>query len=212
MKVIIGMATYDGPGRKASLEQALKSLRGQCAQIFLYDNSIRPLDLTDNGKFFGLTQLEEPVYYLTCDDDLLYPETYVKDMVEAIEKHQSIVSHHGRKLLGLDRNYYRGHKGIRCLCDNELEMEIDVPGTGCTGFRTDYFNPTEIWNAKEKKMSDLVFGLEAAKQNKKIIVLKHSTGYIKQLKINLKDTIFSSEVGNCLVQNELANQIYKLKY
>jgi hypothetical protein len=60
-------------------------------------------------------------------------------------------------------------------------------------------------------MSDLVFSLEAKKQNKKIMVLQHKTGYIRQSSdVNLKDTIWASEQGNKR-QTELADEIYKLK-
>lgn len=208
--VIIGIATYNGKGRAESLIKAINSLRGHDAQVFLYDNSKHILNLTDNGKFYGLTKMDEPCYYFSCDDDLIYPENYIPETIEKIKEHACIVTYHGRKLTREGVPYYKGHKSFRCLGDVINDEVIDVPGTGVTAFDTSYFNPTEIWKGPDLRMSDLVFGLEAAKQNKKIIVLKHQTGYILQAGINLRDTIWHQEQGNTR-QTEIADEILKLK-
>lgn len=211
LPVVVGVATYNGKGRKETLKLMLKSLEDQVDEVILYNNEVEKENLTDNGKFKGLISLNEPVYYLTCDDDLLYFPTYVKDMIEAIEKYNCICTHHGRQLLGLDKNYYRGHKSFRCLSDTEEGFILDVPGTGVTGWSTEYFNPKEIWAAEEKRMSDLVFGLAAAEEKRKIILLGHKTGYIQQLNINLKDTIWAAESTTSQTnQIKLSNKIYLL--
>lgn len=209
--VVVGMATYDGPGRAKSLIHAINSLRGHGAKVFLYDNTTQKLNLTDNGKFFGLTKLYgTPCYYFSADDDLIYPPTYIPDMIQKINEHKCIVTHHGRKLVREGANYYKGHKSFRCLGDVAADEVIDVPGTGVTAFDTSYFNPTEIWKSPDQKMSDLVFALEAAKQNKKIMVLKHSTGYFKHSEINLQHTIYHAEQGNKR-QTEIADEIIRIK-
>jgi hypothetical protein len=130
-------------------------------------------------------------------------------MIEAIERTGTIVTHHGRELLGLDRNYYREHKGFRCFDKNDKEQIIDVAGTGVTAFRTDYFNPTEIYKATDKRMSDLVFSLEAAKQGKQITILKHSKNWLKDLRVPQGLSINFIERRNTR-QNELANEIYNV--
>ena len=58
-------------------------------------------------------------------------------------------------------------------------------------------------------MSDIVFGLEAKKKGKRIMVLPHSVGYIKPLLV--EDSIYSKHRHNELIQIELANQIFDLK-
>ena len=209
--VCIGIATYDGKGRAKSLSQAVGSLMGYGAILYLYDNSQNLINTADNGKFYGLTKLDKPCYYFTCDDDLIYPKTYIKDMVDKINEHSSICTHHGRILTREGIPYYKGHKTFRCLNEVSNDEQIDVPGTGCTAFDTEYFNPTELWKSPDLRMSDLLFGLEAAKQGKKIMVLKHQTGYIQHsTHINLKDTIWANEQGNNR-QTEIADQILKLK-
>jgi hypothetical protein len=209
--IIIGIATYDGKGRSKSLSQALGSLMGHGAKVYLYDNSRQLLNLTDNGKFYGLTRLTEPCYYFTCDDDLIYPPSYIPDMIAKIKEHKCIVTHHGRILTREGVPYYKGHKTFRCLNDVVRDEIIDVPGTGCMAFDTEYFNPTELWKSNDLRMSDLIFALEAKKQDKKIMVLKHQTGYIQHSSaIDLRDTIFAKEQGNTR-QNEIADQIFKMK-
>jgi len=208
-RIIVGMATFKG--REKVRAQAIESLKGQVDEIILYDNEHNP-DLTDNGKYYGLTMCKEPVYYFSCDDDLLYPPTYIEDMIAAIEQHKCIVTHHGRILRGIDYAYYTGHLAFRCLGAVNETQQIDVPGTGVTGFRTDYFNPVGIHQAEDKKMADLVIGLEAAKQDKRIMLLKHSEGYIKQLTIEPGTAIYDTEHKSAYRQQQLANEIYKIKH
>jgi hypothetical protein len=130
-------------------------------------------------------------------------------MIEAIERTGTIVTHHGRELLGLNRNYYREHKAFSCLDENNTEQVIDVAGTGVTALRTDYFNPTEIYKATDKRMSDLVFSLEAAKQNKQITILKHAKNWLKDLRVPQGLSINFLERRNTR-QSELANEIYNV--
>lgn len=209
MKVIIGLATFKG--REKYLKMALKSLVGQADQIRIYNNEVRDVDLTDNGKFFFLKEYDEPVYYFSCDDDLIYPPTYVRDMIAAIEKYKCIVTHHGRILTGgKGANYYRSHKAFRCLGDVHTDQFIHVAGTGVTAFRTDYFNPTEIWSSPDKKMSDVIFSFEAAKQKKNIMILSHKKGYIQYTNVPNEQTIFGQHVSHCPRQSELADLILNL--
>jgi len=208
MKVIIAIATFNG--RQQFLKQAIKSLAPQADQIRVYDNEVRDIDLTDNGKFYFLQEYKEPVYYFTCDDDIIYPPTYVRDMIEAIERTGTIVTHHGRILQGFGLRYYAGHKAIQCLKDNNYEGMVHISGTGVTAFRTDYFNPVDLWKAEDKKMSDIVFALEAAKQGKKITALKHKRGYFQYQPVPVMETIWGQHHGKDSRQSELADEVLAL--
>lgn len=210
--VYIGIATFKG--REECLKKTIESLENQSLKpkhIFVYNNEDN-VDLTDNGKFYGLTQIKEDCIYLSCDDDLIYYKDYIKDMVQAIDKYKCIVSHHGRKLLGLNRNYYRGHKVYYCLHKNETETEIDVAGTGVTGFDTSYFNPKELVFSKLHRMSDCIFSLLAAENNKKIMVLKHNVKDFIQQEIELETSCHYTQSRSCDEQNRIANKIVTLKY
>jgi hypothetical protein len=193
LKRVAAIATY----ANRDIKSTIKSLMGQVDVIRIYDNEQRDVNLTDNGKFYFLQEYSEPVYYFTCDDDIIYPPTYIDDMIEAIERTKGIVTHHGRILSGgFNANYYRGHKAFRCLGNVYTECVIHVPGSGVTGWRTDYFNPTELYKDKRLRMSDILLGIEAAKQEKKITLLRHKAGYILENPAPIETQIFHNEVNN----------------
>lgn len=209
MKIICGMATTNK--RRKYAIQAMDSLAPYVDEIRLYDNDKELHDYTDNAKFYYLSHYREPIYFISTDDDLIYPEWFIPNMIENIDKY-GICTHHGRKLRGLNRDYYRGHYGWRVLGFSPNFAKIDVAGTGCTGFSTKDFNPVEIYRAEDKRMADLVFSLEAAKQGKTITVLPHKEGDFKQLPVPKELTIYERERHNQTRQIEIANEIYKLKY
>lgn len=211
--IYIGIATMKG--REESLKKTLESLNNQSlkpTKIFVYNNATEKVDYTDNAKFHALSQIKGHCYYLSCDDDLEYSPTYIQDMVNAIIKHKCIVTHHGRILQGLSRNYFRGHKSFRCLGDNREECFIDVAGTGVTAFDTSYFNDKTLYKAQDKRMSDLVFSLRVAREKKKIMVLRHNGNYIKQLPIDHSTSCHTIESVNPVVQNQIADEIFILNH
>jgi len=207
MRVIVAIATFNN----RNLDRTLDSLENQAHEIRIYNNETRDINLTDNGKFYFLDEYKEPVYYFTCDDDLIYPPDYVHRTILAIEKYKCIVTYHGRKLRGLNRSYYRGHTALRCLDTQPQDMELDVCGTGVTAFRTDYFNPKTLWASEDKRMSDLVFSLEAAKQGKKIMHIGHQAKWIRYVEQPKGTTIYELENKNEGRQIEIANEIFLLR-
>ncbi len=228
MRASANIATYPGEGRLESLVQVVKSIYDQFDIIRIYfneydkapaiddpDKKINKIlgpNYTDNGKFFGLEDLvDEPEYYFTMDDDLIYPPDYREKTVQAIKTYGIIITYHGRRLLGIGMNYYRGHKSYRCLDTFVGNIGIDVPGTGVTAFSTKYFCPRELLKSDYKLMSDLVFGYAAARQRKKIGLIEHEGGWIKHL--NHKETIFDTEsVKDLTNQNHLADEIYQMNH
>lgn len=208
MKISANIATYKP--RKESLKRAIESISNQVDVVRVYDNEVMP-DLKDNGKFHALDLITEPEIYLTCDDDLIYPPDYVKRIVEAIERYKCIVSFHGRQLLGMGLDYYKGHKSFHCLHGVIHDEMVDVVGTGVCGFDTRYFHPKGLAYSPDKKMSDLIFSLEAAKHGKQMGVITHAPNWIKH--IDNKETIFETEsVKGTPRQNQIANEIFELRY
>lgn len=229
MKITANIATYKP--RMLSLRHAVVSLYDQVDIIRICVNShndgdldyfnnmpkveiiIPEKDLIDNGKFYSLDHIKEPEYYFTCDDDLIYPPDYVQKTMEAIETYGIIVSYHGRILRGLNRCYYFDHKNFTCLTSVTGNHKIDVCGTGVTAFDTRYFHPKNLAFAKDQKMSDIVFSMEAAKQGKAIGVIEHKHLWLKLTPVELVETIHMTEsaTGNKR-QNELANEIYTMNH
>lgn len=209
MKIAIGIATYDC--RKEQFERACQSLNNQTFpfdQMYIYDNSLCSPDRSDNGKFAGLEYEDDPCYYLTCDDDLIYPPDYIEKMIDAVDKFKCIVTCHGRLLRGVDVPYYTGHKAFSFKNDVTGGIMLDVAGTGVAAFSTEYFSPVGLHTAADKRMSDLVFSLEAAKQKKEITMVQHRAGWIQQQPVT--ESIKHTERNNNR-QTQLANEIWKLK-
>lgn len=209
MDVVIAIATM--PSREKYLANTIKSLASQCDHLRIYHNGKREVDLTDNGKFYFLQEYKEPIYYLTCDDDIIYPPDYVKTMIKAIDRTKGIVTHHGRILRPNMISYYRTrHKVFRCNGWVNQEHQIHVGGSGVMGWRTDIFNPVEIYKNEHKRMSDIVVSHEAAKQGVKITVLKHPSNYVTVQPVPTEETIFGQERTNDTIQTELAFEILKI--
>lgn len=225
MKKTANLATY--PPRLDSLRRVISSIYDQFDEIRIYFNeyekfpiiddaddkiiNCRGKNLTDNGKFFALDFIKDNEFYFTIDDDLIYPPDYVTTTIENIRRFGGIISYHGRKLLKKDVSYYKGHKGYHCLNAVKGNVKVDVCGTGVTAFDTRYFHPDLLAIHPKQLMSDLIFSLEAAKQGKRIGVMKHDAGWIKC--ISHKETIFNTEsVKDQADQIEIANQIFDLNY
>lgn len=231
MKITANFATYKP--REEALKKAVASIIDQVDEVRIHFNGytiqqipswcdelekvyslVGENDLTDNGKFASLDGFEfdtSSEYYFSCDDDIIYPSDYVKTTIDNIKKYGIIISYHGRKLQGLNRNYYRGHKSFRCLDEVSEDTLIDVCGTGVTAFDTRYFHPKGIATDPRHRMSDLLFSLEASKQKKSIGCCSHAKGWIKD--ISHKENIYNTESRNPSgVQEEIANEIFKLNH
>jgi hypothetical protein len=219
MKKTANIATM--PSRVNELKKTLESIRGQFDEVRIYLNEFDKVptflneyttatgdNLTDNGKFYFLQEAGDE-YYFSMDDDIIYPSTYAKDMVAEIEKHKTIVTHHGRLLGEKDVSYYRGHTFHHCANEQPERRRIDVPGTGVTAFDTRYFKPITIFASPDKCMSDIVFGLEAMKKGKRVTVLPHACGYIRPIPVT--ESIYNKHRKNELRQIQLANEIVEMK-
>jgi hypothetical protein len=208
LKAIANIATH--PGREKTLEMTLLSIQGQFDEINIYDNALESLDLTDKGKFYYLPDYRNPVYYFTLDDDIFYPADYVEKTINHIDK-GGIISYHGRKLLGFNRDYYKGHEAIHFAKGNNTTQEIDVPGTGVMAFRTDYFKPTNIVHEPDQCMVDLLFAVAAAKEDKDIICPIFARGWLRAQEIPFAKTIYGRYWGQTARQNELADLVLALR-
>ena len=229
MKTSINFATYrneNGFPRKQQTLSMLESIKGKADTVRCYFNGVivKPfwmpdwvdvtcgsgVDLTDLGKFYFLEPDMDEIY-LTVDDDLFYPETYVDDMVNAVHEHECVVSHHGRKLVDTATDYYRTNPAMRCLGGELFNRSLDVPGTGVMAFDTNTFNPYWMKTSMDRKMSDLTFALECAKHNVPIIGLRHEMEYITYLNPPVNETIHQQMHGNQTRLIEVANQIKQIK-
>ena len=150
MKTSFNIATY--PARAKTLRPAIESVINQVDLVRLFVNEVDrfdfaplgqkllerievltyPKNMYDNGKFYGLDYLNEPEYYFTGDDDLIYPEGYVAKGIKDIQTFGCIITYHGRIIETAGVNYYYGHKTFRCLEAQSDNIIVDVAGSGVT--------------------------------------------------------------------------------
>jgi glycosyltransferase involved in cell wall biosynthesis len=208
MKTIIGIATFN---RSKYLKNTVESLKGQADEILVYDNNVEIEDLKDFGKFSFLNRYKEPIYYFTCDDDIIYPKEYVKDTIAAIEQYQSIVTYHSEELIWVDKNQYP--QVVWHLFGHEVKspMVADIMGTGVSAFRTDYFNPLEVMNMGSIKSSDHAASLLAHQQGKTITHIPHSSSYLIDQGVPIEDTMYGKFGRSTPNQIFVANEILRIK-
>jgi hypothetical protein len=206
------MATF--PGREGVLAVALDSLRNQTRPpdaVHLYHNGKRP-DLTDNGKFYGLREETDPCYYLTCDDDIIYPPDYIERMVAAIRRHGGVVTHYGRILRGEASNYYHRDCFVHRLIERTKTQRLDIPGTGVSGWFTGDFNFERIIYETPHKMTDCHLGMVCAEYGIPITGLPHAANYIREIPLPRMATIHGTMIFRDHEQARIANEIWKLNY
>lgn len=166
---------------------------------------------TDKGSNAKFHFIQDDEYYFTCDDDLIYPPDYVSRTLAALKKHGGYVTYHGRKLRGLGRNYYNGHRFFSCLGSVEVDEVIDVPGTGVGCFNTNDFKPDAPARVEWRNMDDIGIGYECARQDVKVTVLAHEKGWLKEVPVKQTTSIWREEHRNPIRQNALADQIWYFK-
>ena len=206
MKITANIATHKG--REEQLKVMLDSIAGQFDKIRIYDNDILP-DKTDNGKFDALEWIEEPEYYFTLDDDIIYPSDYVERTLFYLHHYKCIVTYHGRILKEPCNEYYRGHQVFDFKGALDVGKIVDIGGTGVMAFNTRYFHPKGLVNSKDKRMSDIIFSLEVAINDKLIVSCPRPYGYLKQQEVTT--SILSDRFGDTSRQVELAKKIIELK-
>jgi len=221
--ITANLATYDG--RQAFLAKTIESLKNQTVKfdaIRVWYNGYVPetlsgieqhhngMDYTDRGKFIWLDNIKlegRHETYFSCDDDLIYPPDYVERMVEGLERYPGqVVSFHGRRLLGQNKNYYFEHKAFNFLATIEQDNAVHVPGTGVTCFKTSDFIP-DIIQYKDDCMADVLMGLEMAKAGIPGMCLAHKRGWIRPQPT--KESIYKNHSRRCTTQSGYADEILR---
>ena len=219
-RTIVGIATI--PQRKQMLERTIKSLLPQVDRIIVSLNNYTHIPeflkhpqikatITDNKigdsyKFAGATT--ESAYFFTCDDDLIYPENYISYLKSQIIKmgYRALVSLHGRNMKPRPiSHYYKDaiHK-VRCLADYKNTTQIDVPGSGVSGWHTDFLK-VDISQINTANMGDIWLAKFATEQNVPMYAIPHQADFLKYQHPNI--TIYELHQNSDIQQTQLYNLI-----
>ena len=221
---IVNVASYN---RIESLVKSLESIIDQCDVInvtlnshdgdipeILYHDKIN-LMLSDNSlgdamKFYMLDKSDG--YYLTIDDDLIYPPNYVEYMIAKCKEYGNtrVMTLHGRNFASFPITSYYRSATERYACLNAVKKNVIVQfgGTGVMCFHTDLLK-LGIDYFMAPNMADVWIGRYCLDNKIEILCLRHESGFIKY--IPQKTTIYDQESNNDGLQTEIANAIYQHK-
>lgn len=201
------------PERKQSLVMTVESILPQIDQLQIYFNNweeipqryyghekIRVVDSQethfgnqgDAGKFYNCHVLQG--YHFTLDDDLIYPQDYVKTYIEKLQEynHRVIVTAHGRLMQQVPLpSYYRGHiQTFHCRHSLRHDEWVHVGGTGVMAYHTATIDLHHT-QFKRPNMADIWLALQAQKQQIPILCLAHPGKWLRLTgKYNKNRTIF----------------------
>lgn len=224
MKITFNMATI--PSRYKLGIKAIDSIYDQADEIRIYLNNFSEVpeefkrdkivthigeDLNATGKLFWALNPDE--YYFCIDDDLRYPSTYARDMIESLNAFDDnvVVSLHGKILNPTPLPSYFG--GVRynfhCLQGFNNTTYVHIIGNGVSAFNT---NKVKIDYTKFKyhHMDDIEVSLQLQQQNIPSIVRAHSSdylGYEEPDEIEGVQTLWSQYHNNDSTQTERVNSI-----
>ena len=197
-KIIASVASM--PSRSSSLMETVNSIVPQVDELHVYLNDYNIIpeylnydkikiflsqnevgDLGDVGKFFTSGKIEG--YHFTIDDDLIYPEDYVKNTIEVIEKYnrKCVVSYHGRRFHKFPiSSYYRSARvndRFACLRDEKRFEWLHIGGSGVTAYHTDTIK-FDVSDFKAKNMADIWYSKKCQENKVPILHIPHKKGYI----------------------------------
>lgn len=190
----------------AHVKQELKKYRN----VIIYRRDNR---LGCSERFYPM-YLSKSKYIAFADDDLIYPETYISDLINAANKYKALVSFHGCLLNpGTINNYYKDRKVFRCLGDVENDVQVDIVGVGASLCERalfskvgveNYYNTIEIPN-----MDDIYYSYLAAQNGIKRYVIAHKEGYLNhKVKEPNDNYIFDKQRRHCEPQTQFVNEYF----
>lgn len=185
--VTAGIATI--PERVAQLQQAVESLLPQVDRLgvclnghaeipaFLNDDKIEVRLEEGHGLgAYGKFAWVKNGYYLSCDDDFVYPPDYVDSLLAPIEAHKrrAVVSHLGAIIGGGKFRCGWARPGGYQRQEPGEERYAHVLGTGLMGFHTSAITIPEF--AGMNNAVDATIARVAQEQSVPMLVVAHDYG------------------------------------
>ena len=170
----------------------------------MYRQLFLPIPMRDAGKFLSVSKCED-CYYLSIDDDFLFPRDYASQIVAAVDKYDGVVSYHGRTYPRPFVDYKHWIANYRCLGSVGKDVQVDLLGTGVLLSIQDRFK-VDIKDFSYRNMADVFVSVLAHQQNVPMWVLAHSRGYLHYL-FPEGETIWNTEIKDTSRQTNLLRQV-----
>lgn len=208
------------PNRREMLDRTIDSLYQQVDVInlclnnydsdpFIDDPKINTIladnSLGDAGKF--LFQKNVDGYYFTCDDDIIYPKTYVEDTIKKVDEF-GLVTYNGRIFKSFPiKSFYRDKaKKYRYGRSERKTLKVQLGGTGVMAFDTAFFG-IPISEFQRKNMADIWVACYARKNEYSMWHLAHKEGYLISQKT--QGSIYEEEQDNDDYQTAIFNEVFQ---
>lgn len=168
-------------------------------------------NLGDVGKFFPLSFVPPDSFVFLIDDDIRYPDDYVKKMIEAVERHErrAVVGVHGcdlpvkRKV----RSYY-GEGQINkkhFAAPVRHDLAAHLLGTGTVAFHTDTISEIRLETFTLQNMSDLYFAEYCQRQEIGMVIVRRRNGWVRPYP-SQKDGIYERQKEHDTAQTHIVNR------
>jgi len=120
-------------------------------------------------------------YYLTVDDDVLYPSNYVEELVQGIRKyeHKALCSFHGSIFKEWPvNNYFQNRECLHFRQEQAEDRRVHLIGNVCGGHHTSAFNLKAEHFSKLHNSDDSAISIAAQSQGVPAVVLAHPGDWI----------------------------------
>lgn len=204
------------PRRAALLERTVASLLPQVDELGVFLNGYDEIpafldhprvmvarsqdheDRGDAGKFFWQP---ERGYHLTCDDDLIYPPDYVREMIAGIEHYErkALVSFHGSQV----RNDFDTRQIFHCKRGLTRDVRVHLPGTGVFGYHVDAPIRFPFESFELPNMADVWVGLAARSAKIPVMARRHPGGWIVTQRDPQNRSVYRQFASRARDQNRL---------
>jgi len=203
--VIISMCSI--PSRVNHLISVVEKLKNQADRIILYLDKYESVpqeliniknvqilrsqdynvDFRDHAKFLMFNELKKEFsnfYFITCDDDIIYPYDYVNTLLTQLESYNNniAVGIHGVTCPEVPKNYYKERLNTFLFSKGfNKSTLVNVLGTGTLAFHSKLFNSIDPNEWGNGGMADIFFAIKGQENNVPFLCLKRKAGWLKSI-------------------------------
>lgn len=207
------------PSRRAQLLEVVASISQQVDHLFVHLDKFQDIphelrawnnvsvrlsseygtDMRDNAKFLPYNDLKRDYgsfYFLTCDDDLIYPNDYVRSHLKRLSEFgnsvvtglHGVVCAENPKFYFADRyvlHFVRGLRGGHHL--------VNSLGTGTLAFHSDLFEALTPSTWGRGGMVDIFFAIEARQRHIPLLCIDRHDGWLQAAQFAAKEATLFDE-------------------
>ena len=214
------------PSRSALLQRVVASLLPQVDLLRVYLNGYADVpgflssekilvrrsqdygDLGATAKFFWCHKAEG--YQLICDDDILYPSDYARQMILALNRYRNkaVVGVHAVTLKDKVRSYFRDRTVVSMAEALLSDQFVHLVGTGTVAYHADV-GKLSLDTFEVTNMTDIWFGLWCQQKRLPVVAVSRSNDWMQPL--HSGDGIYEKGLQNEGCRVEVLNRVESWK-